>query len=590
MTLPTVSCPQCLKTLKLAQPPREGKRVICPRCGNRFTPPLASEPAPVPTGAGEPIAAELLPNEPSRPATFSYKPLVLAAVGAFLFVALSMAAAIVLTQGPHGNAGAQNANAEPPPPTVKEAPPTEDAKAKERQQQEKRQAEFDKLMAQANQALAGQRYEEAAKAYTDALELFPQNLDAAKGASLARKEHAAQTKDKQEADRRTADFARLMDEGKKALEAKQYAQAKLAFENALALMPGQADAIKATDEAKLKLAADTEEKKKLADYEKFMAAGRAALVAERYADAIREYSAALGVLPNDAAALDGKRMAERRIGDEQNEEKRRSSYAQAMKIGEAALQARKYNDAVSAFELAAKLYPGDKDAAQGMKLAKDALTAAAATFNALMTQGQAAAALGRWEEAVRSYSEAARLFPDNPTANQALASAQKMMLDLQTLQAAYLRYMNAAAIAMQAGRYADAVGNYTEALRLVPTSPDAALGLRQAQVNLDREIRNRASYNQAMDRAANAYKQGRFADAVRHYQDALALYPDDMAATAGLHQARYAQYIAAGNADMQGKKYADAVRDYENALREMPGDLAAARALAQARALAAKGK
>lgn len=578
MTLPTIHCPQCLRALKLAQPPREGKRVICPRCGNRFTPPVPATPE-------ESIAVELMPDDAAPAPSIRRKPLALAAVGACLFVALSVAAAVVVTQGIAHQPVVEKP--EEPPPTIKEVPPAEDGKAT---QLAKRHADFDKLMAQANQALAGQRYEEAVKAYTEALELFPQNLDAAKGASLARKELAALTRDKQEADRWAADFARLMEEGKKALEAKQYAQAVRAYETALALVPGQADATRAAAEARDKLAADVDEKKKLADYEKFMAAGRAALVAQRYPDAIREYASALGVLPNDAAALDGKRMAEKGIAEVQTDEKRRDAYAEAMKFAAGALQARKYNDAVAAYEAALKLYPGDRDAAQGVKAAKDALATAAAAFNNLMAQGQAAAGLGRWEEAVRTYAEAARLMPDNPAAAQSLAAAQKMMLDLQAGQAAFLRYMNAAALSMQAGRYVDAVANYTEALRLVPTSPDAQLGLRQAQLSLDRELRNRAAYNQALDRAANAYKQGRYADAVRHYQDALALFPDDPAATAGLRQARYAQFIAAGNADMQAKKYADAVRDYENALRELPGDPTAARALAQARALAAKAK
>lgn len=578
-------CPKCQNKLRLASEPREGKRVGCPKCGHRFVPAVAPD--------DSPVVVELLDDEAAPTAAapvpqrgLSARPVALAAVGSLLFVGICIAAAVVATQGNGARPVAQQ-------PTQPAAPPTQDdAKEKARRDEEKRRADFDKYMADGNTALADQKYDDAAKAYAEALRLYPQNVDAAKGVLEARTRLASLAKEKADADLKMADFARLMDAGKQAMTAKQYAQAVRSFDNALILLPGNADAVKASDEAKEKLAADTDEKKKLADYDKFMAAGRAALTAGRYADAVKEYTAALVVLPNDPTALEARRAADKRILDEQNDEKRRDSYTQAMKDGEAAMKAKKYKDAFLSYQSAVKLYPDEKEAQQALKQAKDAMNTAVNAFNTYMTQGNTAGQLGRWADAANSYTQASQLFPDNNDAQRALQNAQTMMRtagsNLQAGQAAYLQYMNAALAAMQIGRWRDAAANYALALTIMPNSLDAVLGLWQAEANLDRERKDRAALVQLLERGRLAYQQGRYADAIRAYKDALLIDPENAAALNGLRQSRYAEHMAAGNNNMRNKQYTAAMRDFEAAMRELPGDSSATQSWQQARSLSMK--
>jgi tetratricopeptide (TPR) repeat protein len=161
-------------------------------------------------------------------------------------------------------------------------------------------------------------------------------------------------------------------------------------------------------------------------------------------------------------------------------------------------------------------------------------------------------------------------------------------LNIPVGQAAYVQYMNAGATAMALRRWADAVAAYGAALRLVPNSVDATVGLAQAETNLARELKNRTALTQLLERGANQYRQGNYADSARAYKDALLIDPDNAIAIAGLRQARYSEHMAAGNNNMRSKNYTTAMRDFEAALREVPGDPAATQSWQQARALSMK--
>jgi tetratricopeptide (TPR) repeat protein len=594
----TVSCPDCHKTLKINKPVAEGQRVKCPKCGSKFVP-AAAEPKPFEDLFDPPAEAPPPPDTAPVPAaaadaappTVHRKAIVAAGAAALLIVAASVGAGVYFNRTVSEVTAVSNEEKVEGGFGQFASVPAIDPKAQERLALEKKRSEFKRLMVQGNSALAEQRLEDAAKAYDEALKLCPEDVDAAKILGETRAKIAAKEKEKLEAEKFAVEFARLMEEGKGLMTEKKYAQAVRSFETALQLMPADAAVNKALAEAKTALAADTEEKKKLADYEKYLAAGRAALVAERYADAVREFTAALTVMPNDAAAQEGRRQAEARLAAMKDDAKRRDAYIQMMKEGVAALKAKRYQDAVAAYEQALKLYPSDKDAQQGLVLAKKAMTDAEGTASALMMQADAAMRLARYDEAVRLYTQASQLAANNAALQIALQNAQQMLLNAQAtqnVQAAYIQAMNQGNLAMRNKRFDDAVRNFTEAVRLVPTDPDANAALRNAQAALDKGLRNRQMYNDAMQAAQNNYRNQRYNDAIKNYQDALALFPNDPNALNGLRQTRYTQFMAQGDTDMRGKRYADAVRDYESALREVPGDLTAGRALAQAKALAKK--
>jgi tetratricopeptide (TPR) repeat protein len=453
--------------------------------------------------------------------------------------------------------------------------------------EEKRRLELAGLLKRGDDALAKKQYQEAEKAYGDALKLFPADPDALRGLVAAKAALASASTSQEDAGKRKADVARLVKEGQEAMAGKQFALAVRLFESARQLAPGDSAIIKALTEAQAAADADKDQKQKLAEYQTHMDAGRAALAAQRYPEAIRELQEAQRLIPADVQAGLALRQAEQRLGAlqaaAQDQQQRFAAFAALMERSANALRARRYEDAVGAANEAVKLFPTDTRAKQALADARKALRAARVQYNQMLTDADAAVQARRPDEAVRLYQQAAELFPEDEAAKKGLRDARAALDLLRDAGAAYNRLMATGAAAMQGRRYADAVLAYTEALRLVPNDPLAAQGLRDAQAGAERRGRRRLALERQLQAGAAALQQKQYADAIRAFKAALDLDPDNPAALDGLRQARYADAMAEGWRALNAKRRQDAIRSFEAALKEKPGDPQATAALQQAK-------
>ena len=78
---------------------------------------------------------------------------------------------------------------------------------------------------------------------------------------------------------------------------------------------------------------------------------------------------------------------------------------------------------------------------------------------------------------------------------------------------------------------------------------------------------------------------GRTADAIRYFEAALRLQPDDPTGQAGLADARYALHMTNGLAALSRKNYSTAADEFDAALKAKPNDPVATNALNQAKQL-----
>jgi tetratricopeptide (TPR) repeat protein len=453
--------------------------------------------------------------------------------------------------------------------------------------EDKRRLEFEGLLKRGEGALAKKQYADAEKAYGDALKLFPADAAALEGLVAAKAALASASTSKEDAEKRRADVARLVKEGKGAMEGKQFALAVRLFDSARRLAPADTEIIKALTEAQAAADADKDEKQKLAEYQTHVDAGRAALAAQRYPDAIREFQAAQRLIPADVQAGLSLRLAEQRLNAlqaaAQDQQQRFAAFAALMERSANALRAKRYEDAVQAANEAVKLFPNDTRAKQAQADARKALRAARARYNQLLTDADGALQARRIDEAGRLYQQAAELFPEDDGAKKGLQQARAAADMLRDAGAAYNRLTATGAAALQGRRFADAVLAFTEALRLVPADPLAAQGLRDAQVGVDRLARRRLALDRQLQAGAAALKQKQYADAIRAFKAALDLDPDSPAALDGLRQARYADAMTEGWRALNAKRRQDAIRSFEDALKEKPGDPQATTALQQAK-------
>jgi cytochrome c-type biogenesis protein CcmH/NrfG len=358
---------------------------------------------------------------------------------------------------------------------------TADAKEKEA---ENRQKDFRRLMIEAGAALADHRFDEAAKSYQAALQLFPDDVEAAKGLSAARTSLEDRERAKKEEEKRQAKFASLMNQGQEAMKGRQFAAAVQAFDHALRLIPDNPEAAKAFQEATDAAGAQRAAQKKLSDYESHMTAARAAMVGQRYAEARNEFLAALQNKPDDPAAQDGHKQAEKRLNELQEEAQRQADFNRFMDQGDRALRNRRYEEAERVYTKAVALLPRNLDARNGLREAQKGLEKMKQDFNRLMQQGDLAMQTLRFGDAVRAYGQAAKLFPDNENANNKLQDAQKALDKVGAAQAGYNRLMLEGGTAMRQGRFTDAALLYSAALRFAPGDPDALAGLRSARAGV----------------------------------------------------------------------------------------------------------
>ena len=360
----------------------------------------------------------------------------------------------------------------------------QEARAREAQEK-KAAADVQRLLSEGRTALKAGQVDAALKAFNEAKKLAPTNADVVAGlseAERAREEALARARREQEAKDRAARLRQLLTDGQAHLKAGRLSEAEKALAEASKLAPTDSavqQALRDLDQAKKAATTEAERKKRQADYDRAMTAGRQALAAKNYPAAIAAFNDALKVMPGDknaTAALQKARDAET-AAKKQEEEKRRAEFERLLKQGRTALSAKRYEEAVKAFDDAMKLQPTDTEAAKLLREAKQAL-------------------------------EASKKKPDPPR------------------PAAYTKQMEAGAAAEKQERWADALKAYREALKVVPGDAKATEAARNAE------------FKQHMAEGQKALKAKKFAEATREFEGALKLFPDDAEAKKLLKQAK----------------------------------------------------
>ncbi len=209
--------------------------------------------------------------------------------------------------------------------------------------------------------------------------------------------------------------------------------------------------------------------------------------------------------------------------------------------GQALLHANKLDAAAQAVEEARKLAPTDaaiRKAGEDVEKARRSAAAEADTkrrvaYLAALQAGQAALAAKRLDEAVRTLTEANRLLPTDSRAASLLAEAVRQRDALLAARptppagpAQFLDLLAAGATLEHQEKYPEAILTYQKALTLLPNDPRAVAALKKAEFALH------------LAEGQKALALRHFPEAVREFEAARALEPGHPAAAAGLKQAK----------------------------------------------------
>jgi tetratricopeptide (TPR) repeat protein len=535
MSSSNLSCPRCFAALRSSRSLPENKKVRCPQCGTSFKTPSA-------VGANLPEEARLIAYEPSlepMPAEASDSRWGVVALFASMFILGGMAVAGVYLAQPNSPSAVADSPTKPSAGKTDESKPASARRSEERRQlederrqleREKKRLAFDKLMGKAEEALKNKRFADAENSFKEALKLIADDPDAQNGLKVAQasrratEETAARVQ--QEKKQRDEEIARCLERGKAAMKKNDFAAAVQAYAEAKRLAPDDASIGKALEAARATAAGDAAEKKKLADYQQHLEDGRAAMVAERYDDAVRAFQAALNVLPGDAAAARDLQIAQKRLSDDVDTAKKREKYNELLQEAQKALDAKRPDQAVPYLKQAVKLYPDDKETRRLLKKATLDSATAQNEYRRLMALGDAAMTRQSPDEAKRYYAQAAETLPGDEQATTKAKIAASASTDLAAKRQQFDVLMLQAAAASRQLQYAEAITVYNQALQLIPNEVRATQLLAQAK------------YSQALTLGRIALAQNRIRDAINLFEEALLLMPNDPAATALLAQAR----------------------------------------------------
>ncbi|QVL32444.1 hypothetical protein KIH39_00570 [Telmatocola sphagniphila] len=516
------------------------------------------------------------------------------------------------------------------------------------QKKEMEQAEA-KRLADAKAANDGKAAEmrkqaEAAQAKRDADAKSKMDMEVRQAQMKKEAEQAKlkQDENSQQAAQQAAKMKNFLTAAEQAVNAKRYDSAEGLLAEARKINPNdpgianlekQITAGKAAASSAQMAAQDTAKKQQA--YNDAIQKGRTAYGSRDFDGAIEHFHDALKAMPNDRTAtsfLAQTEQAKKEFAASNAamaaEQEKKKNYDAAMAKGQQALQAKQYAQAKAAFQEALRYNPNDATATRAIAQADQAQQAAMAppkvdpvtppkietpntnprvTFNQLMAQTRAAMAQRKYDDANASITQALKLFPNDP-------DALKLQADLKTAMApagqpaqpksptqpmnpapatdpkaaAFAQYMQQAKTLFAANRLLEANGNVTEALKLVPTDPEATKLHQQIQAAMQQPKKDnppaqpnpQAQIQQYVGNAQAMEQRGKFAEAGQNYDAALRLNPSD----ANLKKrGDFCKFMASGQRNRTGGKFADAENDFNNALKLYPTDADAKTELAKAK-------
>jgi len=373
---------------------------------------------------------------------------------------------------------------------------------------------------------------------------------------------------------RDAEFTRLMKAGREAMDKKDYATALRKFEAAYNLKKDE-EALTARDDAK-----------KMVDFKAQIDSGDALMAVGNYKEALLAFKQALVIIPGDPDATKKADRAQKKLDAIGKDKTDKDKYDTLVADGRQSLKDKHFDDAIQSFTKANNLLPQEPEATRSLKDAKDKQKQAQADYDAAMTQGTVNLQTGMYDLARAYYMQARDAYPDN---------ADKVTAALALVQQAQINAI-AYADAIRQGRqflknkmYEAAVAQFDAALLLAPLDPTATTLRREAA---DKFKDAKGAYDKAIVAGNRALDLKNYTEALKDFDDALQLSPDDQVARAGkrkaedgLHQQKYDVAIKAGDTAMTAKNYKEAAREYEIALEEKPGDFNATAKLKQAKSM-----
>lgn len=408
-------------------------------------------------------------------------------------------------------------------------------------EQADKKAQFDKLVADGDQNMTAEDYDNAITNYSGALKLID---DAGVKAKL---EDARKKKEEKEAADEAAkeleeQYNNLITQADKSFDAKSYEDARSKYEEALKLKPNESHPsarISQIDEILKKLKEDADAAKKLEeDYNQAITDADLAFKASKWDQAIAKYEEALGLKPDEKYPKDQIKLANENKDKEAAEAELEEKYKALMAEGKTLKDGEKYEEAITKYKEAKALKPGEQEPQNRIDEIQKILNDLAGAkeleekYNKLMADGNDLQTKDELEPALGKFEEALGLKPGDSEAQKKIDEIKKLIKERDDAAESEAKFNKLVAEGDQEFKvksYETAKQKYQEALGIKDdqdVKDKIAKCDEMIKANADAQ-ELQAKYDAAIKQADDAFNGSNWEEAISKYEEALGLKPDE---------------------------------------------------------------
>jgi tetratricopeptide (TPR) repeat protein len=400
-----------------------------------------------------------------------------------------------------------------------------------------RQAEFDGLIASADQAFQAEKFEEAKGLYEQASNIFPDESYPKEQITLceSKLQALADAAEKQEA------FDKLVEEGNESLTTTDYEDAVGKFTEALELIPNQEPAVSKLAEAQSLLTELKENQAKKENYDALISEADDAFGNEEYDLAKTKYQAAKNIFPEENYPTDQLTKISALLAELADQRATQEAYDKAMASGASAMEAEQYESAVGYFRDALVAIPDDKEATKQLDEANAALTALQESmaqkeqYDALIASADKKFEASSWNEAITDYEGALAILSDEVYPQERIKAAQaniekeKAAAEQAETQAAFDALVAEGDQLVDSDQFDSAIAKYEEALDLLESKEVESKieSAKSAKEALLAEKNMQERYDAAIAEADDSFQKAEWEQAITGYTKAQDIKPDE---------------------------------------------------------------
>ena len=418
---------------------------------------------------------------------------------------------------------------------------------------------FNEYMAKGDKAFLGHEYDNAITNFKEALKIKPNDPDATQRLKEAEEAKSKADAAEEAAKEKQANYDRLVKEADKHFADEEWEVAKGKYEQALSLFEDEEHPKNqiAAIERKLEemAAADEAEKQKRAEYEKLIGEADGLFGSEKWQEAKGKYEEALGLFPDESHPQERLSAIEQKLKEladaEAAEQAKRAEYDKVVAAADDLYHKEKWEEAKGKYEEALAIIPdeehpqtriGEIDAKlKALADAEQAEQEKRAQYEQLISEADGLYDGEDWENAKGKYNEALGLYADEPHPQERIKAIDQKLGELADAEAAeqakraqYDGLIKEADGLFGSEKWEEAKGKYNEALALYADESHPQERIKAIDQKLSEladaeaaEQAKRAQYEQLISEADGLYDGEDWENAKGKYQEALALYPDE---------------------------------------------------------------